>query len=233
MIFDGHAYCIPPLRENGGFEDPGALRRHLQQAMATHHQPPWRVRDGAPGDNGDLMDLGRWPDLDAVKEAEFRVASHGRFEWTVGGEAYAKQYFPPSIVDMSYPPDRLVAEMDYAGVGRTLLHRTPYLGVGNEFTASCVPAFPGPAAGPCPRRRVADRGRPRCGRKEGGGGSQRPGAVGAPVPATPAQPVRLPRPLGRAGLHSVLGRCGRLEDTGVLLAEGAGGPSRWKATCAR
>ena len=43
---------------------------------------------------------------------------------------------------MSYPPDRLIAEMDYAGVDRALLHRTPYLGIGNEFIGNCVRAYP-------------------------------------------------------------------------------------------
>ena len=43
---------------------------------------------------------------------------------------------------MSYPPDRLVAEMDYAGVSRALLHRTPYLGIGNDFIADCVARYP-------------------------------------------------------------------------------------------
>ena len=43
---------------------------------------------------------------------------------------------------MSYPADRLVAEMDYAGVDMALLHRTPYLGISNEFIANCVRSFP-------------------------------------------------------------------------------------------
>ena len=43
---------------------------------------------------------------------------------------------------MSYPADRLVAEMDYANVDMALLHRTPYLGMGNEFLAECVRQYP-------------------------------------------------------------------------------------------
>ena len=143
MIFDGHAYCFPSLRGDGGFLDPEQFRRHLQQAIATHHQPVWRARDRTPGDNSGLIDLtNNWPSLDALKEAQFRAAENGRFEWTVDGEEYVKQYIPPSVIDMSYPPERLVAEMDYAGVDKALLHRTPYLGIGNEFTAECVRRFP-------------------------------------------------------------------------------------------
>ncbi len=142
MIFDGHAYAFPSLRGDGGFARAGQLQRHLQQAIATHHQPAWRVRDRAPAGNGGLIDFARRSRLDALKEAAFRAADNGRFEWTVDGETYAKQYFPPSIADMSYPAERLVAEMDYAGVEKALLHRTPYLGIGNEFIAGCIRAFP-------------------------------------------------------------------------------------------
>ena len=60
----------------------------------------------------------------------------------IEGEAHAKQYFPPSVTDMSYSPDKLVAEMDYAGVDKALLHRTPYLGIGNDFVSSCVHQYP-------------------------------------------------------------------------------------------
>jgi predicted TIM-barrel fold metal-dependent hydrolase len=142
MIFDGHAYCIPDLRGDGGFKKAEQLQRHLQQAIAVHHQPPIRISDGSPGDNGHLIDLSNWPSLDALREANFRTASNGRFEWTADGEGFFKQYFPPSITDMQYPPDKLVAEMDYAGVSKALLHRTPYLGIGNQFISECVAQYP-------------------------------------------------------------------------------------------
>jgi predicted TIM-barrel fold metal-dependent hydrolase len=142
MIFDGHAYCFPSLLGPAGFSSKEVLWRHLQHAMATHFQPVWRSRDRAPGDNIGLIDRSNWSSLEGLKEAHFRAAGLGRFEWTVDGEDYVKQYFPPSITDMSYSAESLVAEMDYAGVDRALLHRTPYLGIGNDFTADCVQRFP-------------------------------------------------------------------------------------------
>ena len=142
MIFDGHAYCFPSLKEAGGFSDPAQFRRHLQQAIANHHQPVWRLRDRAAGDSGALIEADDWPSLDSLREADFRAAEYGQFQWTADGETYAKQYLPPSVTDMAYPPERLVAEMDYAGVDVALLHRTPYLGIGTEFIADCVDRFP-------------------------------------------------------------------------------------------
>jgi predicted TIM-barrel fold metal-dependent hydrolase len=44
---------------------------------------------------------------------------------------------------MAYPAERLIAEMDYANIPGALLHRTPYLGIGNSFIAECVRQFPG------------------------------------------------------------------------------------------
>ena len=142
MIYDGHAYCFPDLRGNGGFEDAEQFRRHLQLGMARHFQPVWRKRDRAPADNSGVADeSGRW-DFDSLRDAQFRPAGYGRFEWTVGEEDYVKQYMLPSVVDMSYGAESLVAEVDYAGVDMALLHRTPYLGISNEFIADCCKRFP-------------------------------------------------------------------------------------------
>ena len=43
---------------------------------------------------------------------------------------------------MSFSAESVVAQMDFAGVDMGLLHRTPYLGVGNEYIADCVKRFP-------------------------------------------------------------------------------------------
>ena len=142
MIYDGHAYCFPDQRGNGGFEDPDEFRRHLQLGMAAHFQTAWRARDRAPADSTGLADPDMPWSFEALREARFRAADHGRFEWTVDGEDYFKQVMPPSVTDMTYPADRLVAEMDYAGVDRALLHRSPYLGISNDFIADCVRQYP-------------------------------------------------------------------------------------------
>ncbi len=143
MIYDGHAYCFPDLRGAAGFDDPDQFRKHLQLGIARHFQPVWRASDRTPADNTGLADDdGGWS-FDALKDAQFRPAGHGRFEWTADGETYVKQYMPPSVADMSYSAEALVAEMDYAGVDVALLHRTPYLGIGNSFIADCCRRFPG------------------------------------------------------------------------------------------
>lgn len=142
MIFDGHAYCFPDVRELMGFPTLEDQRKHIQKSLANHHVPPWRATDRARGSSGMLIDDARWPDDDALSDVDFRPTSHGRFQWTVGGEDWVTQSFPPSLVGMASPPENLIAEMDYANIEGALLHRNPYLGLGNDFIADCVRQYP-------------------------------------------------------------------------------------------
>ena len=142
MIYDGHAYIFPDMRGDGGFDDRREFQRHLQLAIATHFMPVRRRRDRAAADNSGLIDESMPRGFDALKETSFRATRSGCFEWTVDGEDYFKQYMPPSVVDMEFTADQLIAEMDYAEVDWALLHRTPYLGIGNDLVADAVRAYP-------------------------------------------------------------------------------------------
>ena len=143
IIYDAHAYCFPDPGACGGFEDPEEFRRHLQLFMAhARQQPVWRKKDRSPADISGLADPTRPWDFEGLNDAQFRTGPHGLVEWTVDGEDYVKQALPPWTVDFSYPPNALVAEMDYAGVDRALLHRTPYMSISNEYIADCVRRFP-------------------------------------------------------------------------------------------
>lgn len=143
MLYDGHAYIFPDMRGDGGFDDRREFQMHLQLAIATHFMPARRTRDRAGADNSGLIDESRPRGFGALRNADFRAARFGRFEWTADGEDYFKQYMPPSVAYMEFTADHLVAEMDYAGVDWALLHRTPYLGLGNDLVADAVRAYPG------------------------------------------------------------------------------------------
>ena len=143
MIYDGHAYCIQPPEQHGGFEDPEEFWRYLQLFMATaRQQPVWRKRDGKPADSSGLVNPARPWSFDALREARFRIGDHGKVEWTVDGEDYVKQVLPPWVRNLTFTPESLIAEMDYAGVDMSLLHRTPYMSKSNEYIADCVRRFP-------------------------------------------------------------------------------------------
>ena len=143
MIYDGHAYCFPDLRGSGSFADRAEFQRHVQLAVAGmgHSREPWRKRDRAPADTSALADMSMGWSFDALEDIAL-TADRGRFEWIVGGDTYVKQLMPPAIADMDYDADSLIAEMDYAGVDIAMLHRTAYLGIGNDFVANCVRQYP-------------------------------------------------------------------------------------------
>ena len=144
MIYDGHAYCFPPPGRNGGFADPAEFWRHLQLFMAqARQQPCWRRADRAPADATGLYDPDRPWRFDGLRDAAFRTGNHGLVEWTTDGEDYVKQALPPWTVDFAFPADSLVAEMDYAGIDRALLHRTPYMGLDDGYIADCCQRHPG------------------------------------------------------------------------------------------
>ena len=111
MIYDGHVYCVPDQRSRMGFATREEYMKHLQWGMALNFQPAWRARDGAPGDSSGIYDpsLGQGPA--ALKECDFRPAGHGRYEWAVDGEDYARQAMPPTNVvngSVSLPANSMI-----------------------------------------------------------------------------------------------------------------------------
>ena len=141
-VYDGHAYCFPSLHGSGGFEQKEVFEKHQQVAISQHFQPVWTDHDRAlVPDVSKISPADKW-NIDSVKDIDFGPTHRGRYEWSYQGVRYVKQYMPPSVTNMSYDADDLVAEMDYAGVDRALLHRTPYLGLGNKYIYDCVQRFP-------------------------------------------------------------------------------------------
>src|SRR5262249_24691105 len=141
MIVDAHAYCFPPLDQANGFPSSQAHLRYLQRMIAGHRQAPWRLRDHALGDNSALADP-QDRTLRGLREANFRAGGYGRFVWTVDGEDYVKQYLPPYLTDLSAPPELMIAQMDYVGVDRAVLHANPIMGLLNDYLAGCVRKYP-------------------------------------------------------------------------------------------
>ena len=128
MIIDSHAYCFEPLDSARGYASGEERLRWAQAAHAAHHQPAWRIRDRAPASSEALAPDGD-RGLSRLPNVSFR-ADHvrGRVVWTIDGEDYTKQFFPPNLRNLEFTPHSLIGEMDYAGVDVTLLHTDPMLG---------------------------------------------------------------------------------------------------------
>ncbi len=142
MILDSHVYCFEPADAPAGHTSAAEHLRWLQAAHAGHHQPAWRVRDRAPASSRPLDPEGRH-DLAHLPEVQFRAdRKRGRVVWTVEGEDYTKQFYPPNLRDLEYTPHSLIGEMDYAGVDVALLHTDPMLGRDSAFLGECVRLYP-------------------------------------------------------------------------------------------
>ena len=142
MIIDSHAYCFEPGDAPAGFETSNAHLSWIQEAQGLHQQPAWRVRDRAPATSDGLIP----PDYEflwKLPNVNFRVDKlKGRVLWTIDGEDYTKQFYPPNLTNLEYTPHSLIAEMDYADVDMALIHTNPMLTRNSEFLADCVRQYP-------------------------------------------------------------------------------------------
>jgi predicted TIM-barrel fold metal-dependent hydrolase len=142
VIVDSHAYCFPPADHPAGHPSGAAHLRWVQAAHAGHHQPAWKVRDRAPADSRVLCPGTRYVKSE-LPDVQFRVdREKGRAAWTIDGEDYTKQFYPPNLHDMELTPHGLIGEMDYAGVDVALLHTNPFLSRDAAYQAECVRLYP-------------------------------------------------------------------------------------------
>ena len=141
-IVDAHVYCFKPADDAAGHESDVAHLHWLQAAHAEHHQPAWRIGDRAPASSHSLNPQGKFL-LGELPDVDFRVdRESGRVLWTIGGENFTKQFYPPNLRNLEFSAHSLIAEMDYAGVDVALLHTDPTLGRDAAFQAECVRLYP-------------------------------------------------------------------------------------------
>ena len=143
MIIDSHMYCFEPVDQPAGHASGAEHLKWLQIAHAVHQQPAWRVCDRASASSEPLNPTGERQDLHKLPDVNFRVdRQRGRAVWTVDGEDYTKQFFPPNLRDMEFTPHSAIAEMDYAGVDVALIHTDPLLGRDSAYLGECVRQYP-------------------------------------------------------------------------------------------
>jgi len=141
MIVDSHVYCFSPPDTRAGHPSEQAHLDAWQLQYALHHQPAFRVRDRQPTDSRLLLEPTSTDPLRLARDRAFRV-DHAtrRLVWTVEGEDCTKQQLPPNVIEFS--ADAMIAEMDYAGIDRALIHADATLTKDLSFLHTCVAAHP-------------------------------------------------------------------------------------------
>jgi hypothetical protein len=132
MIIDAHAHAFPHHGGASGYKD---VQSHLkaQQGTMTHF---W----GRMLTN--TLDPQYIPGPE--EDVNFRVGRYGRYLWTKNGKEVWLQRFPPMMAEAEWPPEQMLAFMDFAGVDKAVL-QAGYMEMNycREYFASCMKRFPG------------------------------------------------------------------------------------------
>ncbi len=143
-IIDCHGHIFPSLAGAGGFASEADHLLHQQRAMHVHgNQPYRRERDHAIVETRDLWHPADHSEAGRALDASFRVGRNGRFEWEARGERAYVQFLPAYMQDLSAPPESMVADMDYSGVGTVVLQNDHIYGNLAGYFAEAMRRFPG------------------------------------------------------------------------------------------
>ena len=106
MIVDSHAYVFLPGTSRLGMPTPKSTWPGPRRLTAGHHQPAWRIRDRAPASSEPLAP-GGFKSLSDLPDVNFRVDhERGRVVWTVDGEDFTKQFYPPNLRNLEFTPHK-------------------------------------------------------------------------------------------------------------------------------
>ncbi len=142
-IVDCHAHIFPPLATACGLPDAETHLLFQQRAMHTHgNQPVRRLRDHSIVKEKHLWSTDDPSETGRAMDVNFRVGRMGRFEWNKDGEDYYVQFLPPSLQDMHCPAEALIAQMDYAGIGKAVLQNDHIYGDLAEYFAEAIARYP-------------------------------------------------------------------------------------------
>ncbi len=139
-VIDAHLHIFPRFGTESGGEDPKLNMRFLQ-----YHSRGARLQrksDGVWVEEPRLADFAG-DDIHDMPDQNFRVTSFGQAEVTIDGVDYVLPMGPPGLESMSAPPDRMIWEMEWAGVDMGVLQHDHIYGALNEYYHDAMRRFPG------------------------------------------------------------------------------------------
>ncbi len=139
-VVDAHYHIFPRLgSQPKGI--PPALRLKFWQYHSREWIDFWRTDTGEHvGER--LLEFGSQSIAD-MPDVGFHLTGHGQAEITVDGVNYRMQIYPPSLTNNEATPERMVAEMDLAGVDAGVLQSDHVYGDLNEYYAEAAARYPG------------------------------------------------------------------------------------------
>jgi predicted TIM-barrel fold metal-dependent hydrolase len=142
MIIDAHGHAFPPMGGPSGFKNTKDHMRYIQHGMMFHHQPFRRMDDGSEYKGPNPLYDGKDMTLEGLTEVNFRGGGFGKFSWTIDETDFSIQYLSPTLTNLNAPPELMIAQMDFIGVDKAVLHNGHSYGRLNEYLADCVKRYP-------------------------------------------------------------------------------------------
>ena len=139
-IIDAHYHIFPRLGSQRQGIAP-ELRLKFWQFHSREHNNFWRRDDGTHVTE-ELLQF-HSNDLADMPQVNFRLTNYGQAEITVDGVDYIMQLFPPNLANNEAPPQRMVAEMNLAGVDVGILQADHVYGNLNEYFSRAAKDYPG------------------------------------------------------------------------------------------
>lgn len=140
IVIDIHTHAFPRLGAASGCETAEYHTNCIQTHVQFHAQGIRRADDDSRV-NGHLLAPEK-DGVDYLRDVNFHVSGNGRLEFTVDGENYYIQWYPPWMSDMTARPEMMVAFMNYVGVDMGVFQHDHVYGALDEYLADVVREYP-------------------------------------------------------------------------------------------
>lgn len=142
MIVDNHAHIFPYLGGKSEYKSREVQLVYAQKLLNAHPEPTRRIDNYKPVEAIPLWDKDK-PGPEGMRDVNFRVGKFGRYEWTVNGVDYFRQYMPVGLQDMISSPEFLIAQMNWVGIDKVVLQRCHIYGKLENYYHDAMQKFPG------------------------------------------------------------------------------------------
>ena len=140
LVIDAHSHIFRRFATGSGAAS-AALTLKLWQYHLRDFIDFWRKSDGARV-NEPLLDFPS-DDINAMPDVNFRMGRYGQAELTIEGVDYVMQFYPPGLENLEATPERMIAEMEIAGVDIGVLQSDHVYGANiNDYYAEAIRRYP-------------------------------------------------------------------------------------------